>query len=517
MKLGAPLWLSIIIFTWGICATLFCTIKSVTGFYVLRFLLGEAAARAAPGRPRPPRAPARRPISCSPGRCTRLAAGPAAPPAEWSRSAGPAGAGATEAGAFPGMWYYLSQFYPDDRITTPYAVTEAAIALSHTIAAPTAALILSFDGAGGGRPVCPGAAARRGAGPRRTLPGAAACVQGYRPPPRRAAQPMRCQPAPRRPPLPRAGLRGWQWLFLLEGLPSVALGLAIGFIIPSSPATATFLTNEEREMIQAQVQANRPAKAKGGRPGCCCSSGCTALQPRGRAAAPAALRLPPPVSRAAGRAAHPAPTLRRACRRAAPAACPASAAAASPTKMLSEVMSNWQIWYLSVVKIFKDVAIFGTIFWTPKLIKEILTGGARLEQPWAGGLPGWPPGPLGGRRSQQVPGRAACLWARWCAMRPPALLPTSCLPPAPAQGRACRCSTPAMGMGMGTGTRCTTRAFPRCCSPPSPSPWRRSARCGPATTRRPPTSGTCTVSARRPPPCPLSHRSCPAPLPSQPA
>jgi hypothetical protein len=43
-------------------------------------------------------------------------------------------------------------------------------------------------------------------------------------------------------------------------------------------------------------------------------------------------------------------------------------------------VSNWQIWYLSIVKIFKDVAIFGTIFWTPKLIKEILTGG-----PEAGG------------------------------------------------------------------------------------------------------------------------------------
>jgi hypothetical protein len=42
MRIGAPLWLSIIIFAWGLCATAFCMIKSVTGFYVLRFLLGES-------------------------------------------------------------------------------------------------------------------------------------------------------------------------------------------------------------------------------------------------------------------------------------------------------------------------------------------------------------------------------------------------------------------------------------------------------------------------------------------
>ncbi len=40
MKVGAPTWLSIIILAWGLCATSFCMIKSVTGFYVLRFLLG---------------------------------------------------------------------------------------------------------------------------------------------------------------------------------------------------------------------------------------------------------------------------------------------------------------------------------------------------------------------------------------------------------------------------------------------------------------------------------------------
>jgi MFS family permease len=289
MKLGAPLWLSIIIFTWGICATLFCTIKSVTGFYVLRFLLGEPqAVRCAQPRPasrshrlRPQRFIRRRP-GCS-------AVPPPRPPAVQPpapQHPHPTRAGATEAGAFPGMWYYLSQFYPDDRITTPYAVTEAAIALSHTIAAPTAALILSFDGVGGERAVrqpaewqwgCRQAEPPLGRGPpgRRTQRvgcithsccwlafGAPQAVPmgGHRAV--RSARPSRRHRQSVGPRLP-AGLRGWQWLFLLEGLPSVALGLCIGFILPSSPANASFLNSEERDLIQGQLQASKPAKSKG--------------------------------------------------------------------------------------------------------------------------------------------------------------------------------------------------------------------------------------------------------------
>ncbi|CAM3894576.1 MFS transporter [Janibacter anophelis] len=42
-----------------------------------------------------------------------------------------------------------------------------------------------------------------------------------------------------------AGLHGWQWLFVLEGIPTVLLGIYIFFALPNSPATASWLEPEE--------------------------------------------------------------------------------------------------------------------------------------------------------------------------------------------------------------------------------------------------------------------------------
>lgn len=42
-----------------------------------------------------------------------------------------------------------------------------------------------------------------------------------------------------------AGLHGWQWLFVLEGIPTVLLGIYIFFALPSSPADARWLEPEE--------------------------------------------------------------------------------------------------------------------------------------------------------------------------------------------------------------------------------------------------------------------------------
>ena len=44
-------------------------------------------------------------------------------------------------------------------------------------------------------------------------------------------------------------LRGFQWLFLVEGLPTVALGMYIHKILVDGPAKAPWLTSEEREMV----------------------------------------------------------------------------------------------------------------------------------------------------------------------------------------------------------------------------------------------------------------------------
>lgn len=46
-----------------------------------------------------------------------------------------------------------------------------------------------------------------------------------------------------------AGLGGWQWIFILEGIIPVAMATCIWKILPDSPETASFLTPREREYI----------------------------------------------------------------------------------------------------------------------------------------------------------------------------------------------------------------------------------------------------------------------------
>jgi len=50
-----------------------------------------------------------------------------------------------------------------------------------------------------------------------------------------------------------AGLRGWQWLFLLEGLPPVAIGLAALAWLPDGPQNARWLSPAERNAVAAQL------------------------------------------------------------------------------------------------------------------------------------------------------------------------------------------------------------------------------------------------------------------------
>ena len=45
------------------------------------------------------------------------------------------------------------------------------------------------------------------------------------------------------------GLRGWHWLFLLEGLPAVLTGVLILFLLPDTPATSAWLTPKEKDWI----------------------------------------------------------------------------------------------------------------------------------------------------------------------------------------------------------------------------------------------------------------------------
>lgn len=48
-------------------------------------------------------------------------------------------------------------------------------------------------------------------------------------------------------------LKGWQWLFLLEGLPSILLGFVVLMVLPNRPGDTNWLTNEEKEWIQESL------------------------------------------------------------------------------------------------------------------------------------------------------------------------------------------------------------------------------------------------------------------------
>ena len=50
-----------------------------------------------------------------------------------------------------------------------------------------------------------------------------------------------------------AGLHGWQWMFLVQGLPTVAVGLVVLRWLPDAPATVTWLTPAERDWIETEL------------------------------------------------------------------------------------------------------------------------------------------------------------------------------------------------------------------------------------------------------------------------
>ncbi len=55
------------------------------------------------------------------------------------------------------------------------------------------------------------------------------------------------------------GLHGWQWLFLIEGIPACLLGLAVYFVLPDGPSGAGFLSRDEKAVILARVAGDKPA------------------------------------------------------------------------------------------------------------------------------------------------------------------------------------------------------------------------------------------------------------------
>jgi len=113
--------------------------------------------------------------------------------------------GIAEAGFFPGIILYLTYWYPQARRGRITALFMTAIAFSGVVGGPLSGWIMaSFAGL--------------------------------------------------------YGIAGWQWLFLLEGLPSIVLGVAVIIYLDDSVAKAKWLTDEEKSYLQTQLDADAETK-----------------------------------------------------------------------------------------------------------------------------------------------------------------------------------------------------------------------------------------------------------------
>ena len=113
--------------------------------------------------------------------------------------------GVAEAGFFPGIVYYLSHWFPSEARGRASARFMVAIPLSGVLGGAIGGSLLGLDG--------------------------------------------------------RLGLAGWQWLFLVEGLPSVLLGFAVLALMPERPADARWLTAEQRGWLQSRLAREDDASA----------------------------------------------------------------------------------------------------------------------------------------------------------------------------------------------------------------------------------------------------------------
>lgn len=108
--------------------------------------------------------------------------------------------GVAEAGFFPGVLLYLTKWFPEHRRAGPISLFYLAIPLSSIVMGASAGPLLGLKG--------------------------------------------------------WFGLSGWQWLFLVNGLPVVILGLCFLFLLPDSFNEARWLTEEERVGLRQTLGSN---------------------------------------------------------------------------------------------------------------------------------------------------------------------------------------------------------------------------------------------------------------------
>ena len=113
--------------------------------------------------------------------------------------------GVAEAGFFPGIILYLTYWFPGARRAKMVALFMTAIGVSNMLGSPVSGAIMQFmDGA--------------------------------------------------------YGWRGWQWLFVMEGVPSVLIGILVFVLLPDGPKTTPWLTAGERDFIITRVEEDDASK-----------------------------------------------------------------------------------------------------------------------------------------------------------------------------------------------------------------------------------------------------------------
>ncbi len=155
VRFGPRRWLARIMLTWGVIAMAMLFVRTPLQFYSMRFLLGVA-----------------------------------------------------EAGFFPGVVYYLTEWFPPEWRARVISRFYIALPLSSTVMGSLAGWLLGLNG--------------------------------------------------------RLGLRGWQWLFLVEGFPPLILSALFYFFLPDTPAEAPWLTPPERTWLTATLVAARQDHAAPG-------------------------------------------------------------------------------------------------------------------------------------------------------------------------------------------------------------------------------------------------------------
>lgn len=61
------------------------------------------------------------------------------------------------------------------------------------------------------------------------------------------------------------GLAGWQWVYIMWGIPAVTLGVAVLWLLTDRPRQAKWLTPEERNALEAELERERLVKTRGRR------------------------------------------------------------------------------------------------------------------------------------------------------------------------------------------------------------------------------------------------------------